>query len=59
MLMSSVGIRPEKVCTGNAQKKLKTTTNFSSERVPHINKSKLLKIIKERIEIGRRSQMGA
>jgi hypothetical protein len=34
--------------------------DFSSERAPHIKKSKLLKIIKERSrKSGRGSQMGA
>jgi hypothetical protein len=39
MLMSPVGLRSEKDCPGDAQKKLKSTDPTSkSERVPYINK---------------------
>jgi hypothetical protein len=39
MLMSPVGLRPEKDCAGDAQQQLKTTDpELSSERAPHINK---------------------
>jgi hypothetical protein len=63
MLMSPVGLRSEKDCSGDARQKLKTTDpDFSSERAPHKNKPKtvLKKIIKKRMgKIGRGSQMGA
>jgi hypothetical protein len=63
MLMSTVGLRPEKGCAGDAlQKTEKYRPVFSSERAPHINKPETVKtkIIKEiMVKIGRGSQMGA
>jgi hypothetical protein len=55
MLMSPVGLRPEKDCTGDVHKQL------TSDRVPHVNKHlNCLKIIKERRrKIGHGSQMSA
>jgi hypothetical protein len=39
MLMSPVGLIPEKDCAENAHQKLKKTDpDLSSERTPHINK---------------------
>jgi hypothetical protein len=62
MLMSPMGLRPEKGCAGDAQQQLKNyRPDFSSERAPQIYKVRncLKKIIKERRKIGRGSKMGA
>jgi hypothetical protein len=62
MLISPVGLRPEKGCTGDARQKLKTTdpTSLQRGRPTSINLSKnCLKIIKGRRKIVRGSQMGA
>jgi hypothetical protein len=56
MLMSSVELRPEEGCAGDAQQNHRLY--FSSERAPHINKN-CLKVINERLrKIGRWFQMG-
>jgi hypothetical protein len=62
MLMSPMGLRPEKGCAGEDQQKLKTTDPTSSQRGrPTSTNPKLSKkIIKWRMgKIGRWSQMGA
>jgi hypothetical protein len=61
MLMSPVGLRPEKGCAGDAQKKnLKLNTGLLvREGAWHQQIRNCLKIIKERRKIGRGSQMGA
>jgi hypothetical protein len=38
MLMSPMGLRPEKDCAGEAQQHENYRPDISSERVPHINK---------------------
>jgi hypothetical protein len=62
MLMSPVGLRPEKGCTGDAQQKLESTDLTSHQRGSSTSTNPKLskKIIKERMgKIGRKSQMGA
>jgi hypothetical protein len=62
MLMSPVGLRSEKGCSGDARQKLKRTDPTSRQRGrPTSTNPKLSEnIIKERIgKIGRGSQMGA
>jgi hypothetical protein len=50
MLMSPVGLRSEKGCSGDAQQKLKTTDPTSRQRgLPTSTKPQLSKIIKERM----------
>jgi hypothetical protein len=64
MLMSPVGLRPEKDCAGDARQKLKSTDPTSRQRgrptSTNQKLSKKKKTIKERMgEIGRGSQMCA
>jgi hypothetical protein len=61
MLMSPVGLRPERRCAGDAQGKLKITEPSSRRRGrPTSTNPQLRKIIKGgRRKIGRGSQMGA
>jgi hypothetical protein len=61
MLMSPVGLRTEKGCTGDARQKLKTTDSTSRQRgSPTSTNTQLSKIIKERRgKTGRGLQMGA
>jgi hypothetical protein len=58
MLMSPIGLRPEKGCAGDAQQKLKTTDQTSCQRGCPIPTNLCLKIIKERRKIVHGSQMG-
>jgi hypothetical protein len=48
MLMSSVGLRSENGCAGDARQKLKTTDWTSRQRAPHQQTPQLSKIIEER-----------
>jgi hypothetical protein len=61
MLMSPVGLRSEKSCSGDARQKLKIPDPTSRQRGrPHQQTRNCLKIIKERRgKIGCGSQMGA
>jgi hypothetical protein len=61
MLMSPMGLRSEKGCTGDDRQNWKVQTRlFVGEGAPHQQTRNSLKIIKERMGIiGRESQMGA
>jgi hypothetical protein len=59
MLVSPMGLRPEKGCAGYAQQKMKTTDPASRQRGKK-NPHKCVKVIKEsRGRIGHGSHMGA
>jgi hypothetical protein len=61
MLMSLMGLRSEKGCSGHARQKLKVQTRFLVREGAHINKLENVKkiIIVRMGKVGRRSQMGA